>query len=428
MYMTPDTVGLNVTQDVLDETLNNLVVTMEDFSSYACTDGRMYGVSTLADGCDYVLNGCARSAVVRGLIDVNRRVETYLNYAVGVRYHTETLPYNDIITLSNPYLAAIGQSLGYEVFTEGTDIAVSPFLQTSHVTQSGNGYRIASFPFSYGNPMAIIFRDPNNMRLIEPVREQGFPRRMNGMWEVALPMSATNVIIQHTAKAFVDVMGVLPSEKVVPFYRNSNQKIPFVRQELISGGVRFWFNIWVLLDNMFFEEGANFTQLEYYKLVESIDFKKEVIIDNVPVKFTFYTDTCSGEQEERVADCVSVISYQDSILRLDYDTVEWCRKTRPDYVTISYKTDSRLYAGDTNVPAIVRAVSHLVAADLPLSVCGCEIKDGFVKAAQKPYTDIRINPVTGDMVQNMKHGNFYGHLVYNEVISTLKPYPKVKRI
>jgi hypothetical protein len=93
-----------------------------------------------------------------------------------------------------------------------------------------------------------------------------------------------------------------------------------------------------------------------------------------------------------------------------------CHLKHVDAVTVWYSTDSSQWGSQIGHPDLVRAISHLVAAELPLSVCECEIKSGFIQMAQKPYSEVRVNPITGEMITNLKHGNLYGQLVYSEII------------
>jgi hypothetical protein len=422
MYVTPQIIGLNESQDMIDAWWEALVVTPEAFSRFACTDGRMYGVRTAADTCVQDLNACVRSAFFRALVDVNRRILNFLNYYPGQQHHVELVPYKPIMALRWPFLKRVGERVTWMPISTLTDVPVSPFVEELLPTTPYSTYNVAETSAAYGPPSSLIYRHPTSLRVVEPSLDSGFPRRIADKWEMPFGTDYTELTIQHKNMTYVDALGVTIDEDVHPFYHNTNQRIPFVHKTPVDGGVRFWFYFWNLTDHTFFDDGADYVQAEFYKLVPSIDFKRRVLDGRVPLELHFY-DEC-GQLTTAESECVEIVSHEDSLIRLRMA----CAKRTPKYVRVHYVTDSADYGYDAQQAALVRAVSHLVAADLPLSICGCDVKDGFIKMAQRAYTDIRINPVTGDMVEKLTHGNLYGHLVYQEVLNTLKRYVKVRKI
>ena len=421
MYVTSSILDLPVSNDRLFDMFNDLVVSLADMSAYACMDGRAYGVQTLADSCDYELNHCVRAALINRLIDANHAVVDYLGYYPRLAHHVETVPYREKIKLRYPFLDMLHTVRQLTPVPTLAQVPVSPFLATNVALDTTDSTKsLLTIPVSYGSPTQLLYRNPSNYSLIEPLSLYNYPQRVADTWVIAFPPSITHVTVQHPQLAYVDIVSSLSN--LVPVYANTTLRIQPQRVDKLDPiTTRYWFYVWQLLDPMFFQEGADLRQHEYYKLVPFIAFAQETLETFSP-KLVYSDNITAPNPTVKVLDPsdVVVLDERHSIVSVKPRA---CSPTKePVYLQVAYTTHPRLYEHAIPHHELIRAVSHLVASELPLTVCGCEIKDGFIATAQKPYNEIRMNPITGEMISNPKLGNLYGQLVYAEILNRYRTY------
>lgn len=429
MYITPNILNLPTKFDDLADLLNNMPVSLQDFATLACMDGRAHGVKTFADTCSYELNDCVRRSLINRLIDANQAVVNYLGYWPILRYHVETIPFQQRFKLAWPLLDLLNLVRVLTPINSLSQVPVNYYLETNIALTTHSSYNTLAIPISYGDPNQLIFRHPTSFVRYFPQDRFGYPQRINDEWIIAFDTNVTHVSIQHPNLVYVDVSSTITN--LVPVYYNTQLQIKPVKVEDVDNITRrYWFYVWQMLDPAFFDQGADLTKLELYKFVPFISFMQETF-EPFSIKAIYNENLAAVNTTTDVKDVQKFKIVNDLLSLLEVDVVENrlnCTSTKPHYLQIAYVTNPSLYKNAIPHHDLVRAISHLVAAELPLSVCGCEIKDGFIATAQKPYTEIRINPVTGDMISNLKFGNLYGQLVYSEVLHRYLPIKRTVRL
>lgn len=440
MYITKDLIGFNATQAEVDYIINHMVLSASDFSEIACLDGRMSGVITDCDTCDYEFNECLRKSLISALISVQKTTESELGYDLTPRYYAETVrvDHNGSYALKHPGIAQVG-ILEAIASLEGT-YAVDPFLIPSvTVEDSGNGMCYAVVPTSLvSNPKKLDFWDDTDAN-VSIQAWQGYPKRVGENWHIALggrvPAPACDVPIKafHCEYTILDTpLLECESGTVTPVYVGTTQRInQYKPMELTEDGMRWFLPIEALLDPAFIDENANLSLGEFWKLIPEISFAcfEEA---TSPVKM-HYEQSCDcavaseydDEEDPRFTVTISDAARGLVVINDCSFSTECCKQVKE--LTVYYKTDPSALGIDVDLGGIRQAMSYYVAAILPLGSCGCKTTDGahgFIETAQQPYTDVRINPVTGETFVSLKFGNLYGQLVYTETIGRM---PKFKR-
>jgi hypothetical protein len=448
MKITPESIGLPYTQTELDQRLNELLVGLDDFSYIACTDGRLSGVITPCDACGHEFNECVRQHLIDKLLSVHEIVERRLGFSLTPRYHTETHTWNGRTRLQTnfPGVAAfaVQQSI---VSVSGTAVfAVSPYIiEDAPLVDSGEGYCYVQLDRELvDNPKHVILRDGSGA-IVEPDDSRfGFPRRTATHWELALypevyepPCATGSINVQHCNLVAVETTLYTPtSGTVFPVYEGTQQIIPQARpSQIIDNGedpdtVRYWFYVWDLLDSAFFSEGMNWTNGEFYKLVDNIELK---IFTEAPAEITVkYYDRCCGETRYATTEweAFEVVDPKYGIIELfrnatpcSCDCLDDCQDVVE--VTFSYRTDPSFFADDY-LGTIREAIAWLVAAELPLQVCDCPpMKTGYIAMAQRPYEKTSVSSFSGTVVVNLDPDMLYGQVEYRKQIGRVKHFQRI---
>ena len=448
----------NLTQAETDELVNNLLLGETGFAEYSCLQGQAFGVETFCPSCEEYatfMNDCVRGHIIKNLVAAQETAERELNYALTPRYETYYRKWDGCSRIRlNPGIEALGIQL--EISDQSPPVSESvvyPLIESVPLTDSGDGYCIATLDGTVvSNPNKIVFRDQTSNEVIEIQDRTGFPRKVAGDWQVALgnkelPPCAGTIDAYHC-----ELVRVVTPETTVadgyiaPVYPGTNQKIhQALPSELIDGDTNrvYWFYVYSLLDPAFQDEGADLVKGEYYKLIETIEFKQFVeTTAEVLIEYTEPSSETEGDfvKTEVAAVGFEIISAETGVVEIYPDPKQLCdcnhcycgRCKWITGITIPYKTNPSVLSIDGNILDVCDAIAHLAASELPLSSCDCDITDlrdkrksNFIIKAQEAYTEVRINPISGEMVQNLRHGNLYGQLVFTEKIGRLPVVPKV---
>jgi hypothetical protein len=444
MFIPASLVGYMSTQGEADDAVNSLVMTPDAFSKIACLDGRMAGIITECDSCQYIFNECLRKSLISGLISAQKATEKELGYALNTRYIREKIRWdgNGRYMLQSPGIESIGKSQAITALAGGP-YPVSPFLiATATVEDSGQGMCAAVVPTSLvSNPSKLSFWDDQGIS-VDTQRWPGYPRRVGNDWEIPLgsrcPAPACNTPISafHCEYTILETpaltcpVGV--SGEIVPVYTGTTQIIPQARPvEVIEGGLRWFLPISALLDPAFIDENADLTQGEFWKLIQSISFACKSEADS-PIWIDYKQDCIcetAGEydDDEEPRFKVNIINAARSVVEIiDCNPNCDCCKS-VDFITVAYKTSPDFLGLNIDLGGIIQGMAYYVAAMLPMNSCGCSTKqqtDSFIETAQKAYTDIRINPVTGETFMPMKFGNLYGQLMFTEMLGRMPRFTR----
>lgn len=448
MKITSALLNTTAPQSEVDKLANRLLVDMARFSAISCSDGRFYGVTTSCDTCGAEFNSCIRNRLISSLFSTHVLVESELGYDITSQFHTESIPWDgrSRIQTLRPGISAFAVREKINQVSGDTLYPVSPYIiEEAPLTDSGSGYCIVQLDRNIvDNPDAVTLRLASGAKL-EPEERFGFPRRTADNWELALPATLypppcedEDLVVNVTHCRYIAVVvdkKTVESGEVVAVYPGTNQKIPLAKpvQEVDETHNRLWFNVWDLLDPVFFDEGMKWENGEFYKLIEYIELKN-FTTEPAPITVT-YRDLCCNEERyaTEVYEVYEVIDSHNGIVEL-YKDGQPCSCGCGDEcklitaVEFSYQTTPEMFIDDFGV-TLAEAISWLIAAELPLKVCDCPpLRFGFVATAQQAYTKITVNMYTGKEIENLEHGNLYGQAMYTERINRTKHYKKVFRL
>lgn len=430
----------DLTQAQVDELINDLLVNMTDFSRIACLDGRMHGVNTSCDVCDLEVNDCVRLALISGLINAQNTVESKLGYNLTRRYHTETRIWSGASVLQTRW-PGLSEMNVQKAYANRENFSISPYIQEGITVEEVDGKCVATFSATLvKNPVHAMIRDEDGS--FYPTT--GNPSRSGGNWQMALmakniqpPCEGHTFDVQHCQYMILEA-----DRNATPVYTGTNQIIPVARPtESIGGGnYRYWFHVWELIDPAFITDGADLEAGQFWKLLTSIDLidvEEEPLYASVRLldqcsEYSTYTDS---EEETRVE--MEIINAEMGAVEIIYDDCHCpccqqalmrCRCEHPVRLTFGYRTDPAVLNIPIDLGSVQEAIANLVAAELPLSTCNCPTpKTGFIAAAQKPYTDWRINPLTGNEHEIFKYGSLHGQLVFSERMKRVKQHYRLVR-
>jgi len=424
-----------------------LFVDIQEFARIACLDGRLYGVITRCDTCEIFLNECARNHLLNALQSNQAIVEKLLGYNLTEKYHQEIQDWDgtSLIQTNWPGVEKISVKQIFEDIPGYGPFPISPYIQENlNLIDSGFGFCIAEVDQTLvQNPAHIIIRNDEGT-VIETQAVNGYPRRDGGNWQIALgnqsiaPACAETLHAQSCKYMILDVTDHDCGDDSVltPVYPGTDTPIPQAKpSEDIGGGLRrFWFAPWVLVDSGFYEEEVNLILGEFYKLLPEISFKCVSEVEALPTVYAVSGTNCTTNFSE-ISDISTdktkfdLMNSRYGILQMQIKNTSFCQDNKaPFKIEFYYKTNPNSFDLTEYLELIKEAIAYLTAAELPNEVCGCKMETGFIATAQKAYTEIRINPVTGESIVNLEHGNLYGQLVFSEKIARVPVFQKRKTI
>jgi hypothetical protein len=437
MKITPELLRSPQTQTELDLISNTLLVDLNRFAAVACADGRFHGVETLCDSCSQEFNACLRRHALTGLLQAQIMVEKNLNYAVTPRFYAETQPWDGVsrLVLKHPGLKTFGVRESIASAPGTTVFPVTPYLINNlSLVDTGEGYCVAQLPRNLvANPDQVQLRTSGGLNVEQDIRF-GYPRRTSSHWELAIPYAVGTsscsgpLNVQHCRYLVVttDTKTVTTGE-VLPVYTGTLQKIPVVKKVVDGTNTHWWFNVWDLFDPEFFEQGMNWGQFETYKLLDSIELKHFTTIAAEAV--ITYRERGKDTYNTIAAPDFKIHDYRNSVVEimLPPALTGSCYDREIVSVAYHYHTTPELLLGNSG-ESLATAISYLVAAELPLEVCKCDVDHGFIKTAQSAYSKVVINPVTGMQYENFEYGSLYGQVTFKEILSRIPHYVKVVKL
>lgn len=439
MRISPSDLNMTVTQAQVDELVNGALVTLDDFSRIACMSGRVFGVATACETCEFDLNACARRNLLAQLLQSQYLVEQKVGYTLTPRYIQETIEYNGGLMMTKwPGVAAINVRPLYALL--GGVVAVAPYVQTNPAASNTSGSCIVTLSGAVvDNPRSVILRGASG-GLYPTIALNGYPRRNGANWEVMLDPSITgascpeDLQVQHCQHVYVDVdLAACTGGTVVAVYPGTTQEIPFARPvQAMAGNVkRYWFNVWSFVDPAFANESVDLVAGEFYKLDLRVQFACRTEVAAPPT--IDCNPTCEAcTPPEFPAATLKLMNRRSGTVEVcDHNcTCTACQEDLPGPVKITfwYKTDPAVLDINPDLSSLGEAIAYLSAANLQTSTCGCKIEKGFINDAQKAYTEVRINPVNGESVYNFEFGNLAGQLIFAERLSSAPKHRRPVRL
>lgn len=426
------------TQDEIDALVNQLLLNTQEFSRIAGIDGRLFRVITHEDTCDSMANPCTQDSVQRSLISIQKLAEQYLGYELTDRYHYEEIEWHgeEIVQLSNRGVVALNviQSIGSSIGEQ----AISPFVEEDLITYNDGGKYYVDFRSDLaGNPLTMQPRNADNDYFkVESVQRSGADWKANVS---KVGAAGVSLDIQNPRLMIADLENPVCTGTVYPVYPGTNQKIPMAKppEAIDVDNTRYFFRPWMLVDPAFKDDTVNLEGGEFYKLLQSIDFK------------------CFGEAEQastvtitkksggiRVFETgtetltIDIIDADRSILYVQYGTE--CESAihssePPIKLKVYYKTSPDAVVDSGPMAKIMEAIAYYVAAEIPLEICECpDFRDkGFIHNAQKSITELKLNPITGEIISvpgKNPTENQYGKMVFWATLKYFKRKYKGVRI
>lgn len=422
---------------------NDLFVDRLLFSQIACLDGRAFGVETFCETCSLDFNPCLRRSLLAGLIANQALVESLVGYNLTERYHSEEILWDGRtrLQLSWPGVAAINVKAAYATLDT---VSVEPYvILEAPVSDSGAGYCVVELDKNFiGNPTHAIIRDATTLDIYQQQLIDIYPRRNEaGNWEVALDSPATPpecpvVHVQHCNKIAITIDTPVCTGEIRIAYKGTTNLIPVAQDPVVDGAsTTYWVYAWSLVDPAFSDETVNLKTGEFYKLVTEVDVVCVTEVAQTPTLTGTSSCNCSGVTLETLDTeyTLEIVSSELGVIAVNAtDRCTLCLDgcETPIKIKIWYRTDPALLNVDGSLEALKIAITYLTAAELPLSTCGCPpgyFKAGFIFEAQKAYTDIRINPITGENIAMLRYGNLHGQLVFSERLNKAKKHSRLIR-
>jgi len=256
---------------------------------------------------------------------------------------------------------------------------------------------------------------------------------VDGVYRIRLAGMATDSVVDVQScdwmivSAPTEVLGVGVIGYIAPVYPGSNQKIPYVKSDIDGLNTRWWFRPHVLLDPLFYEEGANLMQAEFYKLIKTIEFRlfQEVAAPLTVEYWGCPNCDCGVTTTETTTEIdVDIINASRGIVAINPCQFSRCGCKNIVKVVLKYKVSPRLmpqWAEQT----VKDAICMLTAAELPTEVCGCEISEkSYIYWAQQDYNTITLNPFNGNEIVNHRYGYLKGQLVFAEKTRRVKRFKR----
>ena len=434
----------SLSQDRVDEIINNLIVNLSVFDDIACMDGMTYGVHTLCSNCSVDFTACLRSQLLQQLAAAQFLAEGEVGYEVTPRYqvYEERWAGSKIIQV-RPGILAVNVARAYG---DPTSYDISPYIELDVPITSGDGFCIATLDQELvENPLRVMLRDENGGG-VPTVEQNGYPKRdVDGNWQVVLK-NVSNCAdeeavynVQHCNYMIVDVpdedMVCEEGEEYLPFYPNSNQFIPMAKDpEQKVGFVRYWFNVYTLLDEAFAEEGADLARGQFSRLMRTVDFRCVSEAEDLPsFNWLQRDENCAYEYVADTAIAVKILDAKLGTLLIDpaafrcsacanSEPACTCTPKVPLNIRIAYKTDPTVLGYEPDLEAIRMAIAYKAAAELPLKTCNCtpdKMKDTFVGEAKSPTHKVR-QTGAGVITESTNIGKLYGQYKFRENISDVK--------
>jgi hypothetical protein len=452
-YLDPRLVSQQVSllKDDLHLWINQLGVGLDDFARISCEDAQIYGVKPLCEQeCDYTLDQCMRDAIWLGLIRIQQMLERTLNVTLGPRYVYETKTL-DLFRPTGKYLTdfAYVEKIGYKedivYLSSGSSVAISPYLDSGVTVESNvGGYCVAKLPISHvKNPTRTTLRDMEGHVYGYQENLWNYPRKDGDFWLIPLDNSLVpnaceakdDLSIQSCDYMIAEITyptgQITDIKQLVAVHPGSKMIIPYARDpEVYMDGmtqkVRLWFHPWVLSHPDFSDGVTDLRAGEFYKLYDTINLAKRV--ETAAAATIYYKNVLDPDDDYAYTGSASIRLHEEGAFEL-YDFTDPvipedmnCNVSLLPYrFGYWYKTNPYIEGFNAQpIEQLRKAVVHRVAAELPLTQCGCKIEEGFILNQMREYSVTRINNVTDIETQVQQYGKKEGQLVYNKTLEEIR--------
>lgn len=439
-----------LTEAALYDTVNSMPVDYLRFALASHYGARMYGVLNGArtggsdgDPDSFLVNSCLRMSLWEVLTSVCQEVENRLGYNLTERYHRATVEMSPTMRLQTEWTGVEKTDVVRSYSDVVLTATVDPLLEKGlTAVLDGSITYVQVDGTLLGNPQDAILRLHSTGGALDILLGQGYPKKVGSDWRIAINTRATpipsgdTIDVQHRHYVYADIE---TEDALIPFYQGTTQKIPLARpvQSIDDSTKRYWLYVYTLVDPDFYEDPhIDLVSGEFYKLQLLVDFRTE----SEEPQYARITQKSLKPGELDVVEWKAELVPIDPLRgifdvkvlgrwEIDPDTEEETLNTNRTYVCVNravystkiayaYKTNPN-HLPDTiqkSIATALTAILHRVAADLPLSDCGCETKRGFIAEQQKTYSLQLVTP-TGVQLMKTEYGDLHGHKVYAEKMS-----------
>ncbi|MEP7290529.1 MAG: hypothetical protein ABI835_02045 [Chloroflexota bacterium] len=381
-------------------------------------DGKVFGIQTSCNSCDYFLNGCMRRNLVDALIGNQIKTEAILGYDLSPRYHVEEIDWDGRSRLQLNRFGVAAMNVREVLEDAACDVAISPFIVEGQAVVAGI---VTISRALIGNPSNALFRDPDTNGVIEQDYVGGYPKRVGINWEIKLQTTLTSVNVQHCKYMTVTIDAPdcdCDEGEIFAVYPGTQEVIPFARAPIVdetTGAITFLFYAWSLVDKEFREDDQiDLVTGDFYKLLTTVDFVCSKSVPALPI-VTCNRDGCldcsDDEPFSEDDNAVTVTAISNGMIDICWSNLSCNCSGGPVRIKVFYRTDPAVL--NINLDNLEQAIVYLTASELSQKVCECYMPEyGFIWAAQQYYGDIKINQVTGMVSMQVKYGNMHGQVVY----------------
>jgi hypothetical protein len=313
---------------------------------------------------------------------------------------------------------------------------ISPFVIEDAPVTLVDGVCVVELDSDFvDNPALVTLRNATTGSSIPPAQIAGYPRK-NGSGNWLVPLSSrvsdpcdVTINVQHCRLMRLTVPTQTCADGTVyPVYPGTQDIIPYAKDPVVDGSnTTYWFNAWSLADPAFMFNGTiDLEAGEFYKLITEVNFICVTETDQPAILYEVNNSCADFEiTQDTTALRLDIVSAERAIVRVLYEDREcqWRCKT-PLKIKVFYKTNPQLVQPniEASLYAIQEGIAYLTAAELPLELCDCVLKKGFISTAQESYAQAFSNPVSGETVYNYKFGMRHGQLVFAERLNKAYHY------
>ncbi len=404
------------------------------FSELAGLDGLAHGVTTVVDQCDHKLPYTSRRDIDSALLSAQDLIEAEVGYAVTPRYRTQELRFTGLETVYQLDFGLRAVNVR-ERYTVLQSVDVHHYLNQSMLSTETDGMCVLTLDGSfYADPMDAVIRGATNGSIYKPQSVNGYPYLdVSGNWKIVLdkphvPPCSIELNVSHARYAWIDTtgLGITDFSNIILIDPKSDRIIPYFIDANIPNKILVYF--WDILSSGFEQRGSDMSKNEYYKFLTSLNLVQIEDEEYLPIVRFVDGETLLLANDDEYA-TVEILDASRGLVRVTI-SASLCtpvsRKIKS--IIISYATDPSLihqlelnrYEYNINL-----GIASKVAAEIKPGDCdGCKIQNPFIRQAQQPYSEVRINPITGENILNLTYGNLYGQLVFGEQLTSL---PKRRR-
>lgn len=460
------------------ELANSIPIDFYAFANAVSLYARMYGVltgaqegskppkgSSITDKYNgFIANSCAVQNTWRKLFQVTVDTESRLNYCIRDEgYFVEDIPFPEsgVMMLRLPGVAKLNVKRGWsDIILTGS---VSPYFALNATVTFDGTVPIVHMSRDYVSNPNNVFMRKNSDDGAYKINEAYGVSRSATEWEVPVDTNssgydvAEQINLQHKKYVWVDIAEPtlpvgLPADSVfVPVYPDTNQIIPHEWEQVDASNRRYRFPIYALVDPAFMHREVNLINAEFYKLLETVEFKY-YYDEDAPLEAVY--EIGNTQLSKTLDDTgLTVPPYLTAdLVEGSYGKIQLLHKNTANTQFITLDELSTFLCGDDpdvriqnirvriyykctpdslpeklthQLPSVRDAIVWKTAAELPIESCECSMTElGLIAEAQQVYADTFTNVFSGTTVSRFNYGDRHGQVVWATTMNNARIYSR----